>query len=395
MEKVPASELKSRINKLSEKLKDRGLDACLIAGISNVYYYTGTIQNGFFMATADGQHAFFVKKSYDRAVAESNLNNIFPLKSLKNIENELKNIFGFSPEKIGFEGDILPFALYRRYEKAFPKASLVDFSLQLKLIRSVKSDWEIENVKKAGKQIENLFEHMKGIIKEGITELEIAAESEKFVRLQGHQGIIRMRSFNAELFYSVICAGETANLPTNFDGPSGSLGLYPSAIHPAGLKKVEKGKPVLFDYMGAYMGYLCDNTRIYHIGKPLKEVEYSHKKCVEIQNFIAEQLKPGAIPSEIYAKTIEKVKKENFYENFMGFGTNQVKFLGHGVGLEVDEFPVIADKFDFPLEKNSVIAVEPKKYIENVGGVGVENTFIVSENGGTKVVDFPDDLIVL
>ena len=392
---VPESELKLRMKKLSEKLKENNVDACLIAGISNLYYYTGTIQNGIFILTADNKHAFFVKKSYDRAKLESKLENIFPLTSLKNIGDELKNIFGFIPKTIGFEGDVLPFALYKRYSKAFSESKLIDFSIPLRIIRSVKSNWEIENIKKAGEQLSKLFEHMKGFIKEGVSELEIAAESERFVRLSGHQGIIRMRTFNAELFYSVICAGETANLPTNFDGPSGSEGLYPSAIHPAGRKRVEKGKPVLFDFMGAYMGYLCDGTRIYHIGKPEKEVEYAHNKCIEIQNFIAENLKTGAIPSEIYRKAVEKAKRENFYENLMGFKSNQVKFFGHGVGLEVDEFPVITDRFDFPLEENMAIAVEPKKYLENIGGVGVENTFIVSKNGGEKVIDYPDDLIVI
>ncbi len=392
---VPEKELKNRIEKLGDRLKKNGIDCCLIAGISNIYYYTGTIQNGVFFCLSDRNNAFFVKKSFERAKNESGLKNIYPLKGMKNLEEELKNVFGFSPETIGFEGDILPCSLFKRYEKAFPEAKFIDFSLDLRLIRSVKSEWEIENIKKAAGQLEKLFEHMRGFIKEGMSEIEIAAESERYVRLLGHQGTIRMRGFNAELFYSVICAGESANLPTNFDGPSGSQGLYPSAIHPAGTKKVEKGKPVLFDFMGGYMGYLCDGTRIYLSGKPSKEIEYAQKKCIEIQNFIAEQLKPGAIPSEIYIKTVEKAKRENFYENLMGFKSNQVKFFGHGVGLEVDEFPVIADKFNFPLEENMVIALEPKKYIENIGGVGVENTFAVKKGGGEKLINYPDEIILI
>ncbi len=392
---VPKSELKKRTEKLAEKLKQNGIDACLIAGISNLYYYTGTIQNGIFLATADGKSVFFVKKSYDRAKLESGLENIFPLNSLKTLKEEIKNILGFMPETIGFEGDVLPFALYQRYSKAFSENRLVDFSLPLRMIRSVKSQWEIENIKNAGKQLASLFEHMKGFIKEGTSELEIAAESERYARLLGHQGIIRMRTFNAELFYSVICAGETATYPTNFDGPSGSEGLYPSAIHPAGKKKVERGKPVLFDFMGAYMGYLCDGTRIYHIGTPSKELEYAHNKCIEIQNFIAENMKPGITPSEIYLKTLEKAKKENFYENLMGFKSNQVKFFGHGVGLEVDEFPVITDKFDYPLEENMTVAIEPKKYFEKIGGVGVENTFLVTKKGGEKLINYPDEMIII
>jgi len=392
---VPKLELNKRVENLANTLKENDLDACLISGLTNLYYYTGTIQNGLLFVTSESKAYFFVRKSFERAKLESGLENLYPLKGMKNLEDELKEKLGFLPETLGFEGDILPVALFERYKKSLSNCKFKDFSFYLKQIRAVKSDFEINCIKKAGKQIEDMFEFMKQHIKVGVSEIELAAISESFVRKAGHQGSIRMRTFNAELFYSVIAVGENANLPTNFDGPSGSKGLYPAAVHPAGTDKVEKGKPVLFDYMGGYMGYLCDNTRIYFIGKPSKELLDAHNKCVEIQNMIAEMLVPGAIPSEIFAKTVEYAQSINFYENLMGYGSNQVKFFGHGVGLEVDEFPVIAPKFNIPLQEGMVIALEPKKYFKGVGGVGVENTFKVTKSGGERMIDYPDDMIIL
>lgn len=392
---VPEKEINTRIKKLADQLTKNNVAVCLISGLTNLYYYTGTIQNGLLFVDGNGQSVFFVRKSYERAVAESSLKNIEMLKSMKTIGDELKKVFGYIPENIGFEGDILPVQLYFLYQKSFSNCQFIDFSFPLREIRAVKSNFEIECIKKAGLQIASMYEYMKDFIRPGISEIELSSISEAFVRKAGHQGSIRMRTFNAELFYAVICAGPSANIPTNFDGPSGSKGLYPSAVHPSGNDIVEIGKPVLFDYMGAYMGYLCDNTRIYFCGKPSDEILDAHNKCIEIQNILAEKLVPEAIPSQIFHEVKQYAEKIGFYENLMGFENNQVKFFGHGVGLEVDEFPVIAPKFDLPLKEGMVVALEPKKYLKDIGGVGVENTFAVTKKGGERMISYPDDMIII
>ncbi|HKM41323.1 MAG TPA: M24 family metallopeptidase, partial [Methanocorpusculum sp.] len=95
----------------------------------------------------------------------------------------------------------------------------------------------------------------------------------------------------------------------------------------------------------------------------------------------ASMLKPGEVPSMIY-QTIMDSLDENFKRDFMGYKERQVKFLGHGIGLLIDEMPVIAKGFDEPLLENMTLAIEPKKGIKNIGMVGTENTFIVTPCGG-------------
>ena len=92
-------------------------------------------------------------------------------------------------------------------------------------------------------------------------------------------------------------------------------------------------------------------------------------------------LKPGAVPSEIYNCVMNDLSVD-FLENFMGFGNRTVKFLGHGIGLTIDELPVIAQGFDEPIQEGMVFALEPKKGIKDIGMVGIENTFIVTTEGG-------------
>ena len=109
-----------------------------------------------------------------------------------------------------------------------------------------------------------------------------------------------------------------------------------------------------------------------------------HEQCVAVQDEVASLLKPGAIPSEIYATVMAGLTPE-FKDGFMGYGKNTVKFLGHGIGLHIDESPVIAAGFDEPLAEGMVFAVEPKKGVAGVGLVGIENTFVVTPQGGRSL----------
>ncbi|RLE24307.1 MAG: aminopeptidase P family protein, partial [Acidobacteria bacterium] len=341
---VPKGELIRRLKKASARIVEMGMNAWLVSGVTNLYYFTGTTQNGILFIFDDGRHLFLVRKSLERARNESALTEIDGFRSLRELSDRLKGAYGKLPGKIGFEGGVVPVSLFDRYQQALPDCEFFNVSTEIRWLRSIKSEFEQGCMREAGKQTAAVFQHMKEFIRPGLTEIEIAAEVEYIARKNGHQGIIRMNGFNAELYYGVITAGESANLPTNFDGPSGSSGLYPSAPHPAGRVAVKGGKPVLVDFMGAYMGYLCDETRVYFPGEPSQEVIRLHNNCVQIQSFISERLKPGIIPAQLYEDTKTYAKEMGFTENLMGFGTNQVKFFGHGLGLEVDELPVIAPR---------------------------------------------------
>ncbi|NOZ12122.1 MAG: aminopeptidase P family protein [Acidobacteria bacterium] len=390
---VPKQELDKRLEKASALVAESGRNAWLVSGITNLYYFTGTAQNGLLFIFDNGSYLFLVRKSLERASRESGLTAIEGFRSLRELAGRIKGAYGSLPEKIGFEGSRVPVSLFERYRQALPDCIFEDVSAEIRWLRSVKSRFEQDCMREAGKQTAAVFRHMADFIRPGLSELDIAAEAEYIARKNGHQGVVRMNGFNAELYFGVITAGESANLPTNFDGPSGSSGLYPSAPHPAGRVPVEAGKPVLVDFMGAYMGYLCDETRVYFPGEPPDELIRLHQNCLQIQSFISERLKPGTVPSKLYEETAIYSEEIGFTENFMGFGSNRVKFFGHGLGLEVDELPVIAPRFDRPLAEGMTIAVEPKYYVAGLGAVGVENTFVVTSKGGERLVDFSDDLI--
>jgi Xaa-Pro aminopeptidase len=174
------------------------------------------------------------------------------------------------------------------------------------------------------------------------------------------------------------------------------VGLSPAFPFLGGARRLKEGDTIFVDTGFAYEGYFTDKTRIFSLGRPHESAVGAHKVCLDIQEAVRSRLKPGAVPSEIFEEVYQsEVIERKFEENFMGFGDNQVPFLGHGIGLVIDEFPPIARKIDVPLKKNMVLAVEPKKGLKDIGLVGVENTFLVTGRGGEKLTPGSDEITVI
>jgi Xaa-Pro aminopeptidase len=203
---------------------------------------------------------------------------------------------------------------------------------------------------------------------------------------RGHQGIVRFGSFNTEIEVGQIGFGESSLHPTSFDGPGGCYGVCPGApVLGSRSRRLNQGDLVFIDNACGVEGYQTDKTMNYMFGRRIPgEAIEMHRQCVAILKEMASLLKPGAVPSDIY-NTIMGELDPGFLQNFMGFGDRRANFLGHGVGLVVDEIPVIARGFDEPLQEGMVIALEPKKGIPGIGLVGIENTYVVTYSGGKSL----------
>ncbi len=221
------------------------------------------------------------------------------------------------------------------------------------------------------------------MLKEGMSEAEFAAQLYPVMVEEGHHGVARFAMFQTEMALGNICFGESSLYPSYFDGPGGNYGLHPAVpLLGSRERKLAKGELVFVDIACGVEGYHTDKTMTYMFGGPVSdEAIAAHEQCVAIQNSIAKQLKPGAIPSAIYQQIIEGLNPE-FLQNFMGSGSRPARFLGHGIGLQIDEAPVIAKGFDEPLQEGMVLAIEPKKGLDQIGLVGIENTFVVTAEGG-------------
>ncbi len=395
IKRTPENELQNRMEQfkiIMEKTYPEWETAVIFSKI-NQYYFTGTMQDGMIIIPRDEEPTFWVRRSYERALNESSFENIKPMKSYRDAAGSIDNI----SKTIYLETEVVPLSLYNRFQKYFPFKDYKSLDKCIGTVRAVKSEYELSLMRKAGKIHEHVLEDIvPGILNEGMSEAELAADLFRVMIEEGHHGVTRFGMFDTEIILGQIGFGESSIYPSYFNGPGGNYGMSPSVpLIGSRDRKLKRGDLVFIDAGCGYDGYNTDKTMTYMFGRSLPENAIEiHGKCVDIQNEIAEMLKPGAIPSEIYNEIINNLEPE-FLQNFMGYGNRRVNFLGHGIGLLIDEIPVIANGFNEPLEEGMVLAVEPKKGIKNIGMVGIENTFIVTPKGGECITGNNPGLIPL
>ncbi|MHB8984250.1 MAG: M24 family metallopeptidase, partial [Carboxydocellales bacterium] len=299
------------------------------------------------------------------------------------------------PKTLGFELDVLPVNNYLQYAKIFPESTLVDVSGLIKQLRLIKSTYELNLLRDTAKIMDRVHQQIPGVIKQGMTELELSSIVEAMARREGHEGFIRMRAFNQELYYGHLLSGANAAVPSFFDGPTGGLGLSAAYPHSASNRVIENNCPIIIDYAGVKNGYIIDLTRVYSIGELPEQLIRAFDGTLLIQKEVIKAVKPGVNCGDLYELALSKAIDLGYGDNFMGFAPSQAKFVGHGVGLELDEMPVMAKGANTKLATGMVIAIEPKFVFPGVGVVGIENTFVVNENGSERLTTVGDDLITI
>ena len=242
---TPATELQIRNKKLQQQLNHNQIDAALFLQNADLFYLTGSIQQGVLYVPADGEPIYMVRKDHGRARMESGLAHVVPFRSPKDIPGILAEHGQGMPTKVGMELDVLPVATFDRFKTVFPDCQMVDVSHSIRTVRAVKSDYEISILKDAALITGRIHKRAKEVIREGMTDLELAAELEFVARKAGHQGLIRMRGFNNELFYAHIFSGPDSAVPTYSDTPLGGMGLNPSFPQGASYKKIRANEPIV------------------------------------------------------------------------------------------------------------------------------------------------------
>jgi Xaa-Pro aminopeptidase len=379
--KVPITELTGRLKRFLARMDKTqpGWELAIITGKIPLYYFTGTMQDGLLLIPHDGDAVFWVRQSYERAVDESFFPDLRRMRSYRDVTAGVGNI----PREVYLETDLTTVTQLKRMQKHMPFTDVKAVDSEVSAVRAVKSPYELALMERAGQIHRFVLEDcVPGMLAEGIDEVTFGCDLYSVMVKEGHQGIIRFGRFN-EMLLGQIGFGTSSISPMCVDTPGGVSGMHPS-VPQMGCRerKLKKGDLVVIDIGCGYNGYQTDKTLSYMFGRPVPDAAIQeHFRCVEIQDTMASMLTPGAIPQEIY-RTIMTGLEPSFLTNFMGFGDHRVKFLGHGIGLWIDEIPVIAEGFNEPLEEGMVFALEPKKGIPDVGLVGIENTFVVTPKGG-------------
>ncbi|KYH31236.1 M24 family metallopeptidase [Neomoorella mulderi] len=381
---MTTTEYKERLKRFQEALQARELDGALIFQAADLYYLSGTAQSCHLFVPATGEPLLLAYRDTTRAQAEAALNQVLPLSSFKEIPGLLAGAGWSGLKRLGLEMDVIPLSLFRRYQELFPDCQWVDISKILRSQRMLKSSIELEALRYAADRHAEVFKYISSVIRPGMTELEIAAEFEGYARRLGHQGTKRFRGQEQGMIPGIVAAGANSALASCFDIPLAGQGLTP--LYPLGPSRHrwEAGEPLLIDYAGVYGDYTVDQTRIYLDADVAPVLQKAQEVAMEIAARVAEKARPGVTAGELYDLAVKMASRAGLGEHFMGHG-RQVSYIGHGIGLELNEWPVIARGDQTVLATGMAFALEPKFVFPGQGSAGVEDTYVVTENGAVSL----------
>jgi len=387
------NEIGDRVDRLQEMLTEHALDGIIFVQKVDVFYLSGTDQAAHLWVPARGAPLLMVKKSIERAKADAAIDNIVRLPGFSDIPRLIEKNSNFFPRRMGLEMDVLPVNQYRIYRGLFPETEMVDISMIIRNLRMVKSPHEISAVSRAAEMGDHMFEQVPLILRHAETETDLALKLEAFYRSQGHPGIVRTRAFNMKCFYGHVLAGKNAAIPSASPGPTGGTGTGPFYSQGAGFGRIHPHGPVIVDYTSSVDGYVSDQARTFSIGKLPEHFIHAHQVMIEVQDAIARDVRPGVRAGDLYAQALDVVKSHGLEKGFMGY-PDPVPFVAHGIGLELDEWPIIGRNNTTILKEGMIFALEPKVVFPGQGVVGIENVFVVTSDGVKKLNQFPDAVSV-
>jgi Xaa-Pro aminopeptidase len=389
---VPLAELTWRHRRCREALAHVAPAAggLLVFSPRNLYYLAGTLASGVMWLPREGEPVLLCRRGLERARLESPLGQVLPFRSFRELPGILAGAGSPLSATAAAETGGLSWTLGEIVRAHLAGSTLVSGDRALAAAREVKSPWELERLRRGGATHGRaLAQLLPARIRPGMSEREIAGELSAVLWELGNLGVPAMETSGSEAFLSLVAAGEHANHPVAFNGPVGLRGEHPAMPHLGHAGTLwRRGEPLVVDAGFVCEGYHTDKTQVYFAGGAAElspGAARAHEFCVQVHAWCAEQLRPGGIPSEIAAHCFAWAEREGFAEGFMALGGNKVGFVGHGIGLALDETPVITKGFDAPLEEGMVIALEPKLGIPGFGMVGLENTFEVTAAGGRSL----------
>lgn len=394
--KVPVSELQQRVIILQEALQREGLDGALLVQRADTLYYSGTAQNIHLYIPRIGRPLVMAYRDVGRAQEETAW-GVIPLLGISKIPSFIQGAGLPLPKILGLEFDVLPVSQYERYRKAFQDVRFVDVSPYIRLQRATKSAWEIARLEETALVYPQVLAYAQEILRPGLTEVEFDSHLEQKARAAGHEGYSRVRGFGSEFHFGAVSSGLRATVPGCFDGPI--VGRGASIAFPLGPSKavIQEGESIILDFVTVVNGYQTDQTRVMAYGNMSPELLAAHETVLEVEERLRKAMIPGRIAGEIYEEIVTWVRENTPYEqNFMGFGQTRVGFIGHGIGLELDELPTISRGAKEVLVSGMVVAIEPKFVFPGIGAVGIEDTVVVEGEEGARFLTLsPRDPIIV
>lgn len=375
-----------RLEKVRGIMNEKKIDALLISDNANKYYLTGRVFSGYIYLPLKGEPIYFVK----RPVTMKGDGVV----SIRKPEQIAESIGMVPPATIGLELATASYSKVERLRRIFPQSELADASMVMSAARAVKTAEELEKIRISGIKQDHVYRKIPTLYTEGMTDVELQVEIERESRLEGCLGQFRINGDDMELYMGNILVGDNADVPTPYDFAMGGEGMDPSLPVGCNGTVIKPGNSVMVDVNGNYTGYMTDMTRTYYVEEIGDLARKAHECSIAICRRLAELGRPGTEAKALYEEAEKMAREAGLHEYFMGH-RQKAGFVGHGVGIEINELPVIAPRSRDILQENNVIALEPKFVIPKTGAVGIENTYVVTPDGLKPLTNTPESLTSL
>jgi Xaa-Pro dipeptidase len=382
-------ELRRRWSALQNEMQLAGVDGCLMSVNVNIFYLTDQVYNGYFYLPSSGEPLHFIRRP-----AGLTGENILYIRKPEQLPGLLEEYGMTKPVKLMLELDELPYSEVLRLQAAFKVSSLFNATVAIRKIRSLKSEYELKLLRYSGALHALCYAEIPSLYQKGMTDVELSIEIERLFRRKGATGYFRVFGQSMEIFMGSVLAGKNAENASPYDFAMGGKGTHKSLPLSANGTVLTEGSAVMVDMGGTFTDYISDMTRVFSVGR-LSDLAYkAHQTAINILNEIVNSAKPGVAAADLYAIALEMAKKEHLADYFMGYN-QQAGFVGHGIGLQINESPVLAPRSRDVLQIGHVFAIEPKFVIPGVGAVGVENSYSVIESGLENLTTLTEDVMPL
>ena len=383
------NELELKWRRIQQAMRQEEADGCLLTMNMNLYYVSGQVFNGYFYLPAEGRPYWFVKRL---TIPETN--QVHVIRKPEQMPELFRDLNLAMPRKLLLEADELSYNEYIRLQHVFRAEATGNASALIRHIRMIKTPWEIEQMRISARKHEAVYREIPACYRPGMRDIELQIEIEKRMRVHGSLGYFRAFGSNMDIFMGSLLAGENAGEPSPFDFALGGTGMHASGPLGANGTLLREGTTVMADMSGNYTAYQTDMTRVFSIGKLPDRAYRVHRVALEIQARMERTAKPGGPCAELYRDALAMAGQEGLEDCFMGTRF-QAKFVGHGVGLEINELPVLTTRSKDILQPGMTFAFEPKFVLAGIGAVGIENTFLVTDSGVEKMTLLDENIIEL
>lgn len=380
----PHDEFELRLSKIRSEMEATSTEALLLTDNANIYYLTGRVFAGYAYIPLKGMPIFFVKRP-----VELEGDGIVYIRK----PEEITASIGMSaPSNIALELDVLPYSMASRLIPVFPGAEIRNASPLMRTVRAVKTPLAMDMLRQSGAKHTRVYRRIPGLFQEGMSDYDLQVSIEHLSRLQGCLGQFRISGDTMELYMGNVLAGRNADAPSPYDFAMGGAGMDPSLPVGANGTLITPGTTVMVDINGNYNGYMTDMTRVFALGDLEPLAERAHQCSIDIHHALCDMMRPGTPAKSLWEKAEQIVTEADLKPYYMGH-RQHAGFIGHGVGIEINELPVIAPRSRDIIQEGNVIALEPKFVIPHVGAVGIENTYIVHSDRVECITLAPEEII--